>query len=241
MKSRRLLFFVLAALLSLGLFAVAAPVQTAHARTASVTHVFGPSAMATFTDQYKDAAGDVIFVVVSVDISSQSIQQPPSKPTTKPTVGLSIIESNLTTEAQLNGAGTAPAPMDMTIDGKFLTSANLPGALVTIKPTGDNPDAFPPYEATLGPVHWTGEGAISVETQHFHVQIPGVGSMTGTMSGKTRMATAVASFLSYRSPLTGLEVTLAHLTNSPGPFEFPTVVTNGRSTLVVVLHAPLPS
>lgn len=240
MKKRMLLGIALAALLSLGLFSVAIPVPTAHARTASVTHMDGTSASATFTDEYKDASGDTISVVLTVNISTGSIHQPPSKPiTNEPGIGLSIIESNTVTGAQLNGAGTASA--DVSIDGKHLTSASLPGAQVEVGPTGDNPDAFPPYQAVLGPVHWTGEGDITVTTQHLHAEIPDVGSLTANMSGKTRMATAVASSLSYHSPLTGIDVTLTHLTNSPGPFDFPTVLNSGRSTIVLVLHAPLPS
>lgn len=242
MKKQPLVVVALAALLSVGMYAVAAPAPAAHAAPtashATVMRTFGPSALSEFIGEYTTASGQVIQVIVGITIG-QSIQQPPGKPT-GPMVGVSIIEFNTVTGDQLNGAGQAPLPPGTTIDGTNLTSAFLPVTEVEIGPTGDNPDAFPPYTAQVGPVSWTGEGAISSTSQTFHFKIPHVLNGTVHMSGQSRMATAVLTSVSYPSPLTGTAVTLTNLTSNPEPFGFPTELDNGRTTTTLVLHAPVP-
>lgn len=241
MKKRLSLSLALAALLSLGLYAIAVPTPAAHAapapQSALVFRSFGPAAMASFIGGYT-FDNQHILVEVSVSIS-QATQMPPGKPS-EPMEGVSIIEHNDVTGAQLNGAGQIPLPEGTTIDGKNLTSAHLPAAAVTIAPTGDNPDAFTPYLAEVGAVEWTGVGDITTTAQILHERIPHVLNATVHMTGASRSATAVIGPVSYPSPLTGETVRLTGLINSPGPSAgLPTELSNGRTMAVIVFHDPI--
>lgn len=202
MNKRVLLNIAVAALLSAGLYVTAAPAPAAHAaRNAIVMRMSGPSAMADFSGT--DANGITWDVMISV--STQGEQLGPT-PISGPAVGVSIIEFNAS-GMQLNGFGLASVP-GLTIDGKGLTAAFLPATSVEIGPTGDNPGAFPPFVAEVGPVSWTGEGAITFSSETFHFRIPHVGSVSVHSTSKSRMATATGTF-TYVSPLTGAEVTRA--------------------------------
>lgn len=241
MKKRLPPSFALAALLSLGLYAIAAPAPAAHAapapQSALVFRSFGPAAMASFVGGYT-INNQHILVEVSVSIG-QATQMPPGKPS-EPLEGVSIIEHNDVTGAQLNGAGQISLPEGTTIDGKNLTSAHLPATEVMIKPTGDNPGAFAPYLAEVGAVEWTGVGDITTTSQTFHERIPHVLNSTVHMTAASRAATAMIGTVSYTSPLTGKDVMLTDLINSPGPSAgLPTELSNGRTTAVIVFHDPI--
>ncbi len=193
MKKRLLSIIALVALLSVGLYAVTA--LTAHAAPAE-RHVFvvratGPTATASFsgTDEATGTSWEV-----EISISTQSIQQPPGKPTTGSSVQIFIAEFNTEGVGFFAVSDPTTAPSGMTIDGKNLNSAFFPATEMTVHPTQDDPTLFEPFNVAMGPISWTGEGAIRFSSQTFHFRIPGIGSESGHTSGASRNATAIGSF-----------------------------------------------
>jgi len=223
---------MLAALVSVGLYALAAPAPAALAAPASRATVVHMSGSGAFADFYVPNGGVTTEVFVSV--GDQTSHTPPGGPTSGPMIDyLLVTEYNSTTgQTYFLAVGQSTAP-GFEIDGKSLDSAYLPPTTVSVQPVDEygNP-TFPAFDITLE-VSWTGIGPITYNHTTSHDRIPHVLNFTSHFSGASRDATATGSF-SFVSPRTNASV---ELTNVPSAFA---QLANSRTAYIVVQHAPFP-
>lgn len=194
MRKRLFVRFTLTALLSLGLYAVAAPAAFAApaAGAATVTRQSGETAEAAFLYQQGDTSSFVqVFAAPKGLMTSTG-------PLAGPGVSVSISESSPTTCASFAGVASVPA-----LRFTDLTSVTFPEVTMEVVPVGDPecPANGQPFFVTVA-LTWAGVGNITTQHAVEHIQISPTAKATIVFQGRTRNAT-VSGFVSYPSPLFG--------------------------------------
>lgn len=196
MQKRWFVRAALTALLSLGLYAIAAPAAVAApaAGAATVTRMSGETAMAGF--EYKQGDKSVF---VQVNAQPTGLMSPSGQPLSGPAVSVSITECQGDACGSYAGAASAPG-----LRFTDLTRVALPATSVKVFPVGDPetpPPPGPPFFVTVA-LTWIGVGNITTNHVVDHVQISPTAKETFVFHGRTRNATVTGS-VAYTSPLFG--------------------------------------
>ena len=215
----------LAALLSVSMYAFAAPTPTVQAAKATtiVLHSSGATGYAAFIIEDGD-----ITRYVEMDISTQRFQEKPGNPISEPTVFVYVSEYNSATQTGIWGTGQTTAN-GLQIDGKTLSSAYLPWTTVSIQPMDDYGNQVgSPYDISVTAT-WTGVGVTTYSHWVSHYRIPGVVNETDKGNGAWRDATAVGSY-HYTSPFDASSVSATDASSVYAQ------LSNGRIMQTIVLH-----
>lgn len=198
MKKRMFLRIALAALLSVGLYAFAAPTPAAHAAPPTSHTIIRMSG--TFADSgFSITQGDVTDFV-EVAASPDGFQGLISGPA----VMVYIVECKQVTEENADCAafgGVDPVP-GLQIPNK-LTSVTLPEMTVPVSPVDEfgNPSGPPAFDVSVA-LTWTGVGSITSSHSVSHYRVAHTFIETSRFKGLSRDAT-VTGAVSYPSPLLG--------------------------------------
>ncbi|HEU5441951.1 MAG TPA: hypothetical protein VFU88_21910 [Ktedonobacterales bacterium] len=216
----------LAALLSISMYAVAAPAPAAHAAShATVMRSSFSTAIANFA-----ATRDGVEIQMTLVVGFDSDPNVPG-----PAVGMSLTETDSATGALFiaESRPASPAP-GLKLATKSLLSAFLPDTPVVVTPVDANgePTGVPSFTVHVS-ASWTGVGPVSVTLQTIRDRVPQVSTVTIHLHGRSREATAISSF-SYTPPptwpLAGEEVSV---TDATAGFA---IIDTSRSTIVEIQH-----
>jgi len=205
-KKRMFLRIALAALLSAGMYALAAPAaQAAPPTSHTVLHESGLSAAAHYSGEYTAASGMVSW---SVDYAIMT----GTTQTSSPSVWAHISEFQ-TPEQSFNAFGETPVPASaVQIDKKLNTAALLAPVDVTVTVQDGNALEWG-TEITLhiAPTDWTGIGAITTGSFTYHER-SATYSVVYHSTGRSRDATVEGDF-SYTAPWNNVAISAADATS----------------------------
>lgn len=219
MRKHLFVRLALAALLSAGMYAFAAPAPTTHAAPpASHTIIRSSSSMAIASFSYTQGGNVTDFV--SVIALPEGVQQP--TPISGPAAGVSVVECTQVGENSecVGFLGMEPAP-GLQFDTHRLTSVTLPEVTVPVSPMNEfgMPSGSPVFDVSVA-LTWTGVGSITSSHSVSHYRVGHTFIETSHFKGLSRDAT-VSGAISYPSPqfgpitLTGSDaVKAALLTNA---------------------------
>ncbi|HEX8996758.1 MAG TPA: hypothetical protein VF812_12080 [Ktedonobacterales bacterium] len=202
MKKRLLSSIVLAALLSVGLYAFAAPAPAAHASAPTnhtITRTSGSTASAGFHFESGDVTGDVF-----IEASPEGFQFSPTESFPGPAVQVFVQEcNNVTTQCVFGGNMAHPTVLQL--GAKKLTSATLQASVPV--DLMDQTGAVVASTVVTADLTWTGVGSITSQSGNFRIRTPHLLNEMYHFKGIIRNAT-VSGDASYFSPLLNSTVTL---------------------------------
>lgn len=202
MQKRLFLRLALAALLSVGMYALAAPAPTALAAAPTTLRMSGPSASANYFGQEGGISWNI-----SINLYAQTTK---SGNTTTQSMRVEVYLSEFdeatgagffaSTECNESGVCGVAAPEGAKIN--LPSSAYLPAIDVELAIMGDMGPTGESFIAHVGPVTWNGEGGISSHyTSVSRFPVSPTCDATVHQTGRASNATATGSF-SFTPPAT---------------------------------------